>query len=96
MAGKSTFLRQNALITILAQVGSYVPAEYAELGIVDQIFSRVGSADNLYRDQSTFMVEILETATILKHATSRSFVIMDEIGRTRRRNLMTVSELFNT
>jgi DNA mismatch repair ATPase MutS len=81
MAGKSTFLRQNALITILAQVGSYVPAQYAEIGIVDQIFSRVGSADNLYKDQSTFMVEMLETATILKHATSRSFVIMDEIGR---------------
>ena len=81
MAGKSTFLRQNALITILAQVGSYVPAEYAEIGLVDQIFSRVGSADNLYRDQSTFMVEMLETATILKHATQRSFVIMDEIGR---------------
>ncbi len=81
MAGKSTFLRQNALITILAQVGSYVPAEYAELGLVDQIFSRVGSADNLYRDQSTFMVEMLETATILKNATPRSFVIMDEIGR---------------
>ncbi|TVY37390.1 MutS protein-like protein [Lachnellula subtilissima] len=81
MAGKSTFLRQNALITILAQVGSYVPASYAELGIVDQIFSRVGSADNLYRDQSTFMVEMLETATILKHATPRSFVVMDEIGR---------------
>lgn len=81
MAGKSTFLRQNALITILAQVGSYVPAEYAELGIVDQIFSRVGSADNLYRDQSTFMVEMLETATILRQATPRSFVIMDEIGR---------------
>lgn len=81
MAGKSTFLRQNALITVLAQVGSYVPAEYAELGIVDHIFSRVGSADNLYRDQSTFMVEMLESATILKNATSRSFVIMDEIGR---------------
>ena len=81
MAGKSTFLRQNALLTILAQVGSYVPAEYAEIGLVDQIFSRVGSADNLYRDQSTFMVEMLETATILKHATPRSFVIMDEIGR---------------
>jgi DNA mismatch repair ATPase MutS len=81
MAGKSTFLRQNALITILAQVGSYVPAEYAEIGLVDQIFSRVGSADNLYRDQSTFMVEMLETATILKHATRHSFVIMDEIGR---------------
>jgi DNA mismatch repair ATPase MutS len=81
MAGKSTFLRQNALITIMAQAGSYVPAEYAEIGIVDQIFSRVGSADNLYRDQSTFMVEMLETAAILRHATSRSLVIMDEIGR---------------
>lgn len=81
MAGKSTFLRQNALITILAQIGCYVPASYAELGIVDAIFSRVGSADNLYRDQSTFMVEMLETAHILKHATARSFVIMDEIGR---------------
>ncbi|KAM0667598.1 hypothetical protein ACQRIU_003463 [Beauveria bassiana] len=81
MAGKSTFLRQNALITILAQIGCYVPASYAELGIVDAIFSRVGSADNLYRDQSTFMVEMLETAHILKHATPRSFVIMDEIGR---------------
>ena len=81
MAGKSTFLRQNALITILAQIGCYVPASYAEIGIVDAIFSRVGSADNLYRDQSTFMVEMLETAHILKNATSRSFVIMDEIGR---------------
>lgn len=81
MAGKSTFLRQNALITILAQIGCYVPASFAELGIVDAIFSRVGSADNLYRNQSTFMVEMLETAQILKHATPRSFVIMDEIGR---------------
>ncbi|OBT72253.1 hypothetical protein VF21_08197 [Pseudogymnoascus sp. 05NY08] len=81
MGGKSTFLRQNALITIMAQVGSFVPAEYAEIGIVDQIFSRVGSADDLYRNQSTFMVEMMETATILKHATERSFVIMDEIGR---------------
>lgn len=81
MAGKSTFLRQNALITIMAQVGSYVPAEFAELGIVDAIYSRVGSADNLYRDQSTFMVEMLETAHILTNATPRSFVIMDEIGR---------------
>ncbi|KAM0273301.1 hypothetical protein ACHAPA_001453 [Fusarium lateritium] len=81
MAGKSTFLRQNALITILAQIGCYVPASYAELGIVDAIFSRVGSADNLYRNQSTFMVEMLETAAILKQATPRSFVIMDEIGR---------------
>lgn len=81
MGGKSTFLRQNALITIMAQVGSYVPADYAEIGIVDQVFSRVGSADSLYYDQSTFLVEMLETATILKNATSRSFVIMDEIGR---------------
>lgn len=81
MAGKSTFLRQNALITVLAQIGSYVPATYAEIGIVDQIFSRIGSADNLYKDQSTFMMEMLEAAYILKHATSRSFVIMDEMGR---------------
>jgi DNA mismatch repair ATPase MutS len=81
MAGKSTYLRQNALITILAQIGSYVPASFAELGIVDAIFSRVGSADNLFRDQSTFMVEMLETARILREATKRSFVIMDEVGR---------------
>ncbi|PHH88561.1 hypothetical protein CDD83_7367 [Cordyceps sp. RAO-2017] len=81
MAGKSTFLRQNALITILAQIGCYVPAAYAELGLVDAVFSRVGSADNLYRDQSTFMVEMTETAHILRHATPKSFVIMDEIGR---------------
>ncbi|OAA82645.1 MutS2 protein [Akanthomyces lecanii RCEF 1005] len=81
MAGKSTFLRQSALITILAQIGCYVPASHAEIGIVDAIFSRVGSADDLYRDQSTFMVEMLETAHILKQATPRSFVIMDEIGR---------------
>ncbi|KAK5559420.1 MutS protein 1 [Exophiala xenobiotica] len=81
MGGKSTFLRQNALITILAQAGSYVPATYAEIGLVDQIFSRIGAADDLFRDQSTFMVEMLETAAILKHATPRSFVIMDEVGR---------------
>jgi len=81
MAGKSTYLRQNALISILAQTGSFVPAEFAELGLVDKIFSRVGSADNLYQDQSTFMVEMLETAQILKEATPRSFVIMDEVGR---------------
>ncbi|KAL1794569.1 hypothetical protein ACET3X_006385 [Alternaria dauci] len=78
MAGKSTYLRQNALISILAQTGSFVPATYAEIGLVDKIFSRVGSADNLYQDQSTFMVEMLETAQILKQATPRSFVIMDE------------------
>lgn len=81
MAGKSTYLRQNALITILAQAGCYVPASHATLGIVDAVFSRVGSADNLYRDQSTFMVEMLETGQILRNATPRSFVIMDEIGR---------------
>ncbi|KAI5786397.1 muts domain V-domain-containing protein [Peziza echinospora] len=81
MAGKSTFLRQNALISILAQVGCYVPADYAEIGIVDQVFSRVGSADNLFRDQSTFMVEMLEASDILRKATPRSFVIIDEIGR---------------
>lgn len=81
MAGKSTYLRQNALITILAQTGCFVPADYAEIGLVDKIFSRVGSADNLYQDQSTFMVEMLETADILKSATPRSFVIMDEVGR---------------
>jgi DNA mismatch repair ATPase MutS len=81
MAGKSTFLRQNALISVLAQVGSFVPADHVEIGIVDRIFSRIGSADNLYQDQSTFMVEMLETAAILKQATPRSFVIMDEVGR---------------
>ncbi|EEH33703.2 DNA mismatch repair protein mutS [Paracoccidioides lutzii Pb01] len=81
MAGKSTFLRQNALITLLAQVGSFVPAEHAEIGVVDQIFSRIGAADDLFRNQSTFMVEMLETAAILKNATSHSFVIMDEVGR---------------
>lgn len=81
MAGKSTFLRQNALITILAQIGAYVPASYASIGIVDAIFTRVGSADNLFSDQSTFMVEMMETANILRMATPRSFVVMDEIGR---------------
>ena len=81
MAGKSTFLRQNALISVLAQCGSFVPAESAEIGLVDQIFTRVGSADNLFKDQSTFMLEMIETATILKQATPSSFVIMDEIGR---------------
>lgn len=81
MAGKSTFLRQTALISIIAQTGMFVPADYVEIGLVDQIFSRVGSADNLSQDQSTFMVEMLETAHILRNATSRSFVIMDEVGR---------------
>ncbi|KAJ9625034.1 MutS protein 1 [Taxawa tesnikishii (nom. ined.)] len=81
MAGKSTYLRQNALITILAQTGCFVPADYAKIGLVDKIFSRVGSADNLYNHQSTFMVEMMEVAEILNQATSRSFVIMDEVGR---------------
>ena len=81
MGGKSTFLRQNALISILAQIGSYVPADHAEIGLVDHIFTRVGSADNLFKDQSTFMMEMLETAAILNQATSRSFVLVDELGR---------------
>ncbi|KAH0372886.1 muts domain V, partial [Aureobasidium melanogenum] len=81
MAGKSTYLRQNALITILAQTGCFVPADYAEIGLVDKIFSRVGSADSLYNHQSTFMVEMLEVADILNQATPRSFIIMDEVGR---------------
>ncbi|MBE7635836.1 DNA mismatch repair protein MutS [Sneathiella sp. P13V-1] len=81
MAGKSTFLRQNALITILAQIGSYVPAEHAHIGVVDQLFSRVGAADDLARGRSTFMVEMVETATILNQAGARALVILDEIGR---------------
>jgi DNA mismatch repair protein MutS len=81
MAGKSTFLRQNGLIAILAQIGSYVPAESAHLGIVDRLFSRVGAADDLARGRSTFMVEMVETAAILNQATDRSLVILDEIGR---------------
>jgi len=81
MAGKSTFLRQNALIAILAQMGSYVPAEHAQVGVVDRLFSRVGAADDLARGRSTFMVEMIETAAILNLATERSLVILDEIGR---------------
>jgi DNA mismatch repair protein MutS len=81
MAGKSTFLRQNALIAILAQVGSYVPAKAAQIGIVDRLFSRVGAADDLARGRSTFMVEMVETAAILNQASERSLVILDEIGR---------------
>jgi len=81
MAGKSTFLRQNAIITILAQSGSYVPADKVEIGVVDSLFSRVGSSDDLASGRSTFMVEMLETASILNQAGKKSLVIMDEVGR---------------
>lgn len=81
MGGKSTFLRQNALIVLLAQAGGFVPAESATIGLVDRLFSRVGAADNLARGRSTFMVEMVETAAILAQAGERSFVILDEVGR---------------
>jgi DNA mismatch repair protein MutS len=81
MAGKSTFLRQNALIALLAQIGSFVPAKLAHIGIVDRLFSRVGAADDLARGRSTFMVEMVETAAILNQAGERALVILDEIGR---------------
>ena len=81
MGGKSTYLRQNALIAVLAQMGSFVPAREAHIGIVDRLFSRVGAADDLARGRSTFMVEMVETAAILNQATARSLVILDEIGR---------------
>jgi DNA mismatch repair protein MutS len=81
MAGKSTYLRQNALIAVLAQMGSFVPAKQARIGIVDRLFSRVGAADDLARGRSTFMVEMVETAAILNQAGERSLVILDEIGR---------------
>lgn len=81
MAGKSTFLRQNALIAIMAQMGSFVPAEFVQIGLVDRIFSRVGASDDLARGRSTFMVEMVEVANILQGATARSLVILDEVGR---------------
>ena len=81
MAGKSTYMRQVALITLMAQVGSFVPAQYAKIGVVDKIFTRVGASDDLSMGQSTFMVEMMEVATILKEATQNSLVILDEIGR---------------
>jgi len=81
MAGKSTFLRQNALLAVLAQAGCFVPARRLRLGVVDRLFSRVGAGDDLARGRSTFMAEMVETAAILTQATPRSFVILDEIGR---------------
>lgn len=81
MGGKSTFLRQSAQLAVLAQMGSFVPADRAHIGVVDKIFSRVGAADDLSRDRSTFMVEMEELATILKRATKRSLVVIDEVGR---------------
>ncbi len=81
MSGKSTYLRQTALITLLAQIGSFVPATTAHIGVVDRIFTRIGASDELHRGQSTFMVEMIETANILNHATERSLLILDEIGR---------------
>jgi len=81
MAGKSTVLRQVALITLMAQIGSFVPAYQAKIGVVDRIFTRIGASDEIHRGQSTFMVEMVETANILNHATNRSLLVLDEIGR---------------
>jgi DNA mismatch repair protein MutS len=81
MAGKSTYLRQNALICIMAQIGSFVPASFAQIGIVDRFFTRVGAADRLARGLSTFLVEMIEVANILNNATDKSLVLLDEVGR---------------
>lgn len=81
MAGKSTYMRQVALIALLAHIGSFVPAEKARIGYIDRIFTRVGASDDLGGGQSTFMVEMTETSNILRHATEHSLIILDEIGR---------------
>ena len=81
MSGKSTYIRQVALLVLMAQTGSFIPAEEAEIGLVDRIFTRVGASDELVRGQSTFMVEMTETANIINNATDRSLVILDEVGR---------------
>jgi DNA mismatch repair protein MutS len=81
MAGKSTYLRQTALIVLMAQMGSFVPADSAKIGLVDRIFTRIGAQDEIHAGQSTFMVEMIEASNILHHATSRSLLILDELGR---------------
>jgi DNA mismatch repair protein MutS len=81
MAGKSTYMRQIALIAILAQMGSFVPASEARIGVVDRVFTRIGASDSLSRGESTFMIEMKETAAILEHATKRSLILLDEVGR---------------
>ena len=81
MAGKSTYLRQIGIITIMAQIGSFVPADYAEIGLVDKLFTRVGASDNLSKGESTFLIEMQETANIMNNATENSLILLDEIGR---------------
>lgn len=81
MAGKSTYLRQNALIAIMAHIGSFVPAKFCKMGVIDKIFTRIGASDYLALGQSTFLVEMIEVANILKNSTPRSLIVMDEVGR---------------